>query len=78
MSSRPSHHAHSFVIAIEGRKGTRNYARDDTGETTESGTSAEKPRTREEKIKACMATWDTKTHITKADWRKICERQLEE
>ena len=30
-----SHHGHSFVIAIEGRKGTRNYAADDTGETTE-------------------------------------------
>jgi hypothetical protein len=71
-------HAHSYVIVIKGRKGTRNYVPGDSAEATdaESGTSTEKPKTREERIEQCMASWDSKTHITKANWRKICDRQL--
>jgi hypothetical protein len=32
--------------------------------------------TAQQKLDLCMRSWDTKTHITKANWRKICERQL--
>jgi hypothetical protein len=29
-----------------------------------------------EKLDFCMASWDTKTHITKDNWQKICVREL--
>jgi hypothetical protein len=29
-----------------------------------------------EKLDFCMASWDTETHITKNNWRKICVREL--
>ena len=60
-----------LVTKIEGRKGTRIFTPDAPEQIT---TSHE--QTSKEKIDLCMESWDTKTHITKADWRKICERQL--
>jgi hypothetical protein len=29
-----------------------------------------------EKLDFCLASWDTETHITKNNWRKICVREL--
>jgi hypothetical protein len=69
--------AHTFVVEIEGRKGTRNY---DGGATSESkdrtDSSSETPEARQVRLEQCMASWDSKTHITKDNWRKICVRQL--
>ena len=66
----------SFVVKIEGRKGTRIYRPDvseDDDASTEPQETAEQAK---EKLDQCMASWDTQTHITKANWRKICEREL--
>jgi hypothetical protein len=63
----------TVVSKIEGRKGTRIYTPDTLEPTTTSHEQNSK-----EKIDECMASWDAKTHITKAAWRKICERQLSE
>jgi hypothetical protein len=60
------------------RKGTRNYrdgeitapAPADTTTTKNDGVSID------DKLTQCMETWDTGTHITKAKWREICKRQL--
>ena len=70
-----------FVVKTEGRKGTRIYAPDESedyralveGEEKATGSPGQ---TAKEKLDQCIASWDTKTHITKANWRKICERQL--
>ena len=73
--------AHSFVVKIGGRKGTRNYGPDDAGAATEpkdAESSAETSEARKVRLENCMASWDSKTHITKDSWRKICERQLSE
>jgi hypothetical protein len=76
----PRTNAHSFFVEIQGRKGTRNYGSDDIEVTTESkgstDSSAETPEARQERLEQCMASWDSKTHITKDNWRKICVRQL--
>jgi hypothetical protein len=76
----PRTNAHSFVVEIQGRKGTRNYGSDGVEVTTESkgstDSSAETPEARQERLEQCMASWDSKTHITKDNWRKICVRQL--
>ena len=71
--------AHSFIVKIGGRKGTRNYSPDDAGAATEpkdAESSAEATEARKVRLENCMASWDSKTHITKSSWRKICERQL--
>jgi len=73
---------HSFVVAVEGRKGTRIYVPDDYGAAPKSedgaDVSTKAAETQEQRLHACMETWDTKTHITKDHWRKICERMLSE
>jgi hypothetical protein len=77
-----SSYARVYVVEIEGRKGTRNYAPDNAGAATEptdtTSSRADTSETRQERIEQCMASWDSKTHITKSSWRKICERQLSE
>ncbi len=77
-----SHPAHSFLVKIEGRKGTRNYVSDDYEAATKpedgADTSTKAAETQEQRLRACMETWDTKTHISKDHWRKICERMLSE
>ena len=76
----PRTNAHSFFVEIQGRKGTRTYGSDGIEVTTESkgstDSSAETPEARQERLEQCMASWDSKTHITKDNWRKICVRQL--
>ena len=70
-----------LVIKIEGRKGTRIYTPDESevynalveGQEKAIATSG---TTSKEKLDQCMASWDTKTHITKANWRTICQREL--
>jgi hypothetical protein len=37
---------------------------------------AETDGSAKEKLDFCMISWDTKTHITKDNWRKICVREL--
>ena len=69
------------VVKIEGRKGTRIYTPDETQDYKALVEGEEKALTThestpQEKLDQCMASWDTKTHITKANWRKICDRQL--
>ena len=29
-------------------------------------------------LEGCMAIWDRDTHITKSEWRKICQRQIKD
>jgi hypothetical protein len=63
-----------------GRKGTRNY-RD--GESTtpapsDPATMKNDGLSTTDKLAQCMETWDTGTHITKAKWREICKRQLDD
>jgi hypothetical protein len=53
------------------RKGTRNYVPPEPV-SSESLEKATAPHT----FEGCMASWDAKTHISKSDWRKICERDI--
>jgi hypothetical protein len=71
------------VVKTEGRKGTRVYTQDqsvDYGTLVEgqekAAATATGDATSNQKLDQCMASWDTGTHITQANWRKICERQL--
>jgi Skp family chaperone for outer membrane proteins len=36
------------------------------------------PKTREQKLQDCMAIWEPATHMTKAQWKRTCNRQLDE
>ena len=73
--------SNSLIVKTEGRKGTRVFTADDSVDYgalavgQEKATDPTEP-TAQQKLDRCMATWDTKTHITKAYWRKICERTL--
>ena len=72
---------HPLVIEIEGRKGTRLYTSDESVdygtlvEGQEKAAATHEPTTHE-RVDQCMASWDAKTHITKASWRQICEREI--
>jgi hypothetical protein len=70
--------AHHLIVTIGGRKGTRNYSADDSGAATDlkDADSSSKTEARKGRLDNCMASWDSKTHIPKSNWRKICERQL--
>lgn len=64
---------------LAARKGTRNYSADSTAMPQATDSAAVSERQSAEKALAdCMATWDVKTHISKAKWREICRRQLRE
>ena len=68
-------------LKTEGRKGTRVYTPDESADYKELVEGQEKAaathdETSQEKLEQCMASWDSGTHITKPNWRKICERQL--
>jgi hypothetical protein len=70
-----------LVVNAQGRKGTRIYTPDssaDYGALVEGQekATATPDATSQEKLDQCMASWDAGTHITKQNWRKICERQL--
>ena len=67
--------ANRLVVETEGRKGTRVYTPDESEvvEGQEKATAAHDAASQE---KQCMASWDSRTHITKPNWRKICERKL--
>lgn len=60
------------------RKGTRSYRPEGTAPADAAATAQGAAVSRAEKMAQCMATWDTGTHITKAKWREICERQIDE
>jgi hypothetical protein len=68
----------SQAVMVTERKGTHNYEPDDVGALAkdDASSSAETPEVRQQRLEECMASWDTKTHITKDDWRKICVREL--
>jgi hypothetical protein len=72
--------SNSLVVKTEGRKGTRVFTPDDSGdygvllEGQEEATATTEP-TAQQKLDRCIASWDAQTHITKANWRKICERE---
>jgi hypothetical protein len=73
--------SNSLVVKTEGRKGTRAYMPDESVDYSalvegQEKATAPAEQTAQQKLDQCMASWDTKTHITKANWRKICERQL--
>ena len=65
-----------LVVKIEARKGIRLYGPDVPDEGAMRGESLPSEQTAKEKIDQCMASWDTKTHITKSSWREICEREI--
>src|SRR5262249_14343356 len=71
------------MVKTEGRKGTRVYTQDQSVEygtlvegQERAAATASQDATSNQKLDQCMASWDTGTHITQANWRKICERQL--
>jgi hypothetical protein len=51
-------------------------ASDDSTLTT--GTVTPTPRTREQKLKDCMAIWEPATHMSKEQWKRTCNRQLDD
>ena len=70
-----------LVVKTEGRKGTRVYTPDESADYKALVEGQEKVTethnaTSQEKLERCMESWDSGTHITKPNWRKICERQL--
>ena len=80
-SKVPAIGSNPLVVKTEGRKGTRVYTPDDSvdyGALVEGQekATATTESTAQQKLDQCMASWDIKTHITKANWRKICEREL--
>jgi hypothetical protein len=50
-------------------------ASDDSALTT--GTVV-RPNTREQKLKDCMAIWEPATHMSKEQWKRTCNRQLDD
>ena len=48
------------------------------GETPLTGSEAATSagRTKEQRFKDCMETWDKGTHMTKKEWRRTCERTV--
>ena len=80
-SKIPAIGSNPLVVKTEGRKGTRVYTPDGSEDYRtlvegEEKAIATPEQAAKEKLDQCMASWDTKTHITKANWWKICERQL--
>ena len=70
-----------LVLKTEGRKGTRVYTPDGSADYKalvegQEKVTATHDASSQEKLERCMASWDSATHITKPNWRKICERQL--
>ncbi len=70
-----------LVVKTEGRKGTRVYTPDESADYKALVEGQEKitathDATSQEKLERCMESWDSATHITKPNWRKICERQF--
>ena len=70
-----------LVVTTGGRKGTRVYTPDESADYEalvegQEKVTATHDATSQEKLERCMASWDSATHITKPNWRKICERQL--
>lgn len=61
------------MLKLAARKGTRLYVGDE---------KAAQDRIEREKaadpLEACMESWSADTHISKAKWREICQRQLRE
>lgn len=35
------------------------------------------PESKAKKLADCMAIWDKRTHMTKAQWKRTCETELE-
>jgi hypothetical protein len=73
--------SNSLVVKTEGRKGTRVFTPDESADYSalvegQEKAAATTESTNQQKLDRCMASWDIKTHITKANWRKICEREL--
>jgi hypothetical protein len=63
-------------VKTEGRKGTRAYAPDESEDYKalvegQEKATATHDATPQEKLERCMASWDSGTHITKPNWRKI-------
>lgn len=40
--------------------------------------TATEKETEERQMTACMAGWDAGAHMTKAQWRNVCKRQIKE
>lgn len=45
---------------------------------TTTGSVAPEPRTRAQQLEDCMAIWEPATHMTKKQWRRTCQNQLDE
>jgi hypothetical protein len=43
-----------------------------------TGTIDATPRTKEQRLKDCMAIWEPATHMSKRAWRRTCKSQLDE
>jgi hypothetical protein len=54
------------------RKGTRLYVPDDPAKPAQAKQAESEVNT----LEGCMQTWDRTTHISKSQWRDICQREI--
>jgi len=43
-----------------------------------TGTIDAAPRSKEKRLEDCMAIWEPATHMSKKEWRRTCNSQLDE
>jgi hypothetical protein len=51
---------------------------DAASDSLTTGTVVRPPPTRDKKLADCMAIWEKATHMTKDQWKRTCNRQLDE
>ena len=53
-------------------------AASNSADSLTTGTVAPPPPTRAKKLADCMAIWEPATHMSKQQWKRTCDRQLDE
>ena len=51
---------------------------DSSSDSLTTGTVSLPPPTREKKLADCMAIWEPATHMSKDQWKRTCNRQLDD
>jgi hypothetical protein len=64
--------------ADEAQSPAKVDAASDSTDSLTTGTVAPPPPSREKKLADCMAIWEKATHMTKDQWKRTCNRQLDE
>ena len=50
----------------------------ETAEPMTTGSVGGPPESRKRRLEDCMAIWEPATHMTKREWRRTCDSQLDE